>query len=480
MRVLLMEVPWYVFFPQATQPDAPLGCSYIAAVLEKAGHDAVIFNPDLKDDAADELGTNDFKNEMDDYKVYLETIKGGSHKIWSEIISLIESFRPEMVGLTVRTPAVGLAYRTAELIKSIDPTIHIVLGGPHPTCCPVEVASHKAVDVVVIGEGEDTILDLISCYEERRALNTVKGIAYTRDERFMRTAPRPLIEDLDSIPFPAKYLILNKERMHSDNFANIFATRGCSYSCTFCSSHNVWTKKIRFRSPGNVLAEMKFMEERYGSEFFSFSDDSFTVNKKWVLELCELIKKTNFGPNFRWVCNTKSNLIDDDIARAFKEAGCAAVALGIESGSDRVLERMKKGTTVEKSRDAVKILKKHNLRFTGQFVIGFPWETEAEILRTIEFMKELDPMSVMMSIATPLPGTELYNEAIKLGLIDPANLDWAKVTTKNDGILFNPEIPKERVKELVALARDEAGAQEAKWAAVRYDYKLIRDMQVSN
>ena len=165
-------------------------------------------------------------------------------------------------------------------MKEINSSIVTVLGGPHCTCLPESVAGYDSVDYVVVGEGEETIQELALKIQNREPVDSVKGLAYKVDGKVHRTPPRPFIEDLDSLPFPAKDLILNREWMHTDHYCNIFATRGCPYQCTFCSSQSVWSRKVRYRSPENVVAEMKEMQRLYNSEFFSFADDSFTVNKK--------------------------------------------------------------------------------------------------------------------------------------------------------------------------------------------------------
>lgn len=479
MRILLMEAPWYTFFPNANQPNAPLGVAYIASVLRK-DNDVLIYNPDAKEDSADTLGVNDFKNEMDDYMVYLESIKSDVHPVWEELKKLIADFDPDVVGLTVRSAAFDVAAKTVGVVKSVKKEIITILGGPHPTCCPEEMLRVEGVDFVVVGEGEDTITELIHKLKNKLPVDGVKGVGFKVGGRIVVNKRRPLIEDLDRIPFPAKDLILNKELMHPDHFCNIFATRGCPYQCVFCSSFNVWSRKVRYRSPENVVAEMKEMERLYNSEFFSFADDSFTVSKKWILKLCDLIKREKFKGYFRWTCNTKPVLIDEDIVVAMKEAGCVAIALGIESGNDAVLKRMKKGTTVEQARKAVDILNKHKVKFSGQFLIGMPWETEEQIMDTINLMKELDPVSVMLSVAAPLPKTELFEEAVSMGLIERDKVNWSMVTTKNDGMLFNPAITKERVAQIIALARTEAELQEAKKLDVRYDYKKKRGEVIYN
>jgi radical SAM superfamily enzyme YgiQ (UPF0313 family) len=349
-----------------------------------------------------------------------------------------------------------------------------VLGGAHASCLPFESVEFPYFDYIVRREGEATIVELADKLEKQEDVGGVAGITYKRNGKVMHNPDRELIKDLDSIPFPARDLILNKEIMHPDEFGLIFSSRGCPFQCTFCASHNIWTRKVRYRSPENVVQEMLEVHKKYKTEFFSFQDDTFTLNKERTKKICDLIIKAGFKGNFRWVCNTRIDCLDEELAEKMAKSGCVATALGIESGNDDVLRAMKKGTRTEQAIRAVNVLRKYKIKFSGQFMIGLPYETEEQINDTIRVMQELDPISVMLSVATPLPGTEMHDQALKLGLID-RNIDWTKVTTKNDGIIFNPEkIPRKRIPIIMEHAKKSFDEQVEKRRKEKDDYKSFK------
>ncbi len=471
MKVLLIEPPWYAFFGGARQPVAPLGNCYLAAVLRQ-DHDVRIFNPDLKPGA--NALNNDYRNEMDDYRTYLANMNDPNDPVWRELENLLLRFRPDLVGLSAKTPAIYSAFEVARLAKRLSPEVRTVVGGPHVSALPQHALSCDAIDFAVPGEGEIVVRNLVEALERGTEVEAVRGIAYRKEGRVVINPPQPPIRDLDSIPFPAKELIINAHLMEPDDFCSVFASRGCFARCTFCGSWNTWTRKMRFRSPANVLAEIIQLHETYHTEFFSFQDDTFTANRRLVVNLCQRIRKYPFRGNFRWVCNTRPDCIDDELVAQMKDAGCTAIALGIETGSALTMERIAKGFTLEDCRKAVEAVKKHGLVFSGQFMIGFPWETEKEIEETVAFMRELDPVSVMLSVAAPLPGTDLYALGERLGLFDPASLDYAALTTKNDGLLVNPELKGERWERIFAWARAAFDEKARENEDKKYRYKLSR------
>jgi len=471
MKVLLIEPPWYAFFGGARQPVAPLGNCYLAALLRE-NHDVRIFNPDLKPHSAG--FNNDYRNEMDDYHRYRANMNDPTDPVWKELEDLLCRWQPDVVGLSVKTPAIYSAFNVARLAKRCLPQVRTVIGGPHVSALPQHALCDPAIDFAVPGEGEIVMRNLVERLEAGGPVEEVRGVVYRRDGAVAINPPQPPIPDLDALPFPAKELIINAHLMEPDDFCSIFASRGCFARCTFCGSWNTWTRKMRFRSPASVLAEMIHLHETYHTEFFSFQDDTFTANRRMVVELCRSIRKYPFQGSFRWVCNTRPDCIDDELVSQMKDAGCAAIALGIETGSPLTMKKIRKGFSLEDCRKAVGIVKRHGLVFSGQFMIGFPWETEKEIEETVAFMRELDPVSVMLSVAAPLPGTDLYALGERLGFFDPASLDYAALTTKNDGLLVNPELRGERWERVFSWARkafdDKALENEGK----KYRYKLTR------
>jgi len=392
-KVLLISPPWYRIFGGSSFAS-PLGLCYIAAVLEEHGYDVVIYNADFKNNL--ELISD--REITARYDEYLRILKNINHPLWKEIQRVISYQSPDIVGISVTTAKYGSALNISHLVKIFDPKIPVVWGGVHPTILPEETIKNKDVDIVVRGEGEYTFLDLIENIDN---LNDVLGITYKENDKIIHNPNRPLIQNLDELPFPARHLLLEKENYPPEAFGNIFASRGCPYNCIFCASHKVWTRKVRYRSPENVVDEIKYIQKTFKTHHFRFEDDSFTINKKWVYEICNLLIKEKL--NIQWTTETRADIVTDDLIKKMKLAGCKNITIGVESGNEKILKKIKKGITIEQIKNANKILKQNGVGLSAFFMIGFPWETKREINNTISLMKELDPSIAVFSVATPYP-----------------------------------------------------------------------------
>lgn len=468
MRILLMDPPWYRFQKNANQPYASLGLGYVAAMVRDQ-HEVAIYNPDLQ--PSGEL--NQYDLEMDGYQNYLALVKDPDHEAWSEVRRVIADFQPDLLGLQARTASFDSAVRCAQIAKTIHPGIRTCIGGPHPTLVPGDLR-HDGVDIFVHGEGELTFRDLVTALDTGAPLAGVAGISWkTPAGAMVANRPRDNHACLDDFPFPAKDLILFHEVMDADGYCTLLFSRGCPYRCTFCSSPTIWTRKMRWRTPANMVAEMAATQAGWGTEFFSFQDDTFTTNHKLVHALCDEIMARSWDGHFRWVCNTRPELLDDAIVAHMKAAGCAAIAIGVESGNDAVLRSLKKGFTTDDVRRAAEILKRHEVTLSAQFMIGLPNERPEQMFDTTRLMEAIDPVSVMLSVATPLPGTDLYRQARDAGLIG-ADPDWSTVTTKNDGMLFPRDLPRDEVAGIIKDIRARFDAQQRKKAEEKYRYRKLK------
>ncbi|MCW5893774.1 MAG: radical SAM protein [bacterium] len=468
MKILLMDPPWYRFQQNANQPYASLGLTYCAAMVREQ-HDVVVYNPDLT--PAGEL--NQYDVEMDGYQDYLAASKDPGHEVWEEVRDVIADFAPDVVGIQARTASFPAAVQAASVAKAIRPDVLTVVGGPHPTLVPSDLG-HPGIDVFVHGEGEITFQELVAAHAAGAPLRDVPGLAWKAPDGSIHTGPpRANYPTLDALPFPAKDRILFDELMESDGYCTLMFSRGCPYRCTFCSSPQVWSRKVRWRSPENMVAEMVHTQRTWGTEFFSFQDDTFTTNRKLVHALCDQIMARSWDGAFRWVCNTRPELLDDELVGHMKAAGCRAIAIGVESGNDEVLKQMKKGFTADDVRRAADILRRHDVVLSSQFMIGLPYESPEQMWDTVKLMEEISPVSVMLSVATPLPGTELHAQAKALGYIgdDP---DWTTVTTKNDGMLFRRDIPPDEVTRTIQEIRARFDAQQRAKAEEKYRYRKLK------
>ncbi|MBC7118869.1 MAG: B12-binding domain-containing radical SAM protein [Methanobacteriaceae archaeon] len=383
----------------------PLNLMYLGASLEKAS-----FSVKVLDDSLKEWG-------------------------YTQVNKLVEKLNPLIVGVTATTATIKSSLEYIKSIKRLLPDVLTVIGGPHTTFLPIDtLKSLKELDTVVIGEGEETFTELAEKYEKKgkEGLEEVRGIAYRNQSRIKVNEPRPLIQDLDSIPFPARHLVPFKEYETSKNGqAHIITSRGCTYSCKYCSSSLIMGRRFRARSPENVVDEIEELYDKYKIKEIGFIDDTFVLNKRRALAIADEIKERSL--DITWSTSSRVNTIDKPLLSNLKSAGLQSIYYGIESGSQRVLNLMNKKITLRQSEDAVKIAKDLGIEVMASFIFGYPGETPAEMDKTIDFSIKLDPDYAQYSILTPFPGTPIYQKLEKKGLIEK---DWEKYTVLDPVIKY--------------------------------------------
>jgi|YNPNPStandDraft_1061719.scaffolds.fasta_scaffold12862_3 anaerobic magnesium-protoporphyrin IX monomethyl ester cyclase len=330
--------------------------------------------------------------------------------------------RPDVVGVPATSFTLIDALLTCKAAKKTDPSIRTVLGGRHGSLYPKETAGLDNVDFVVTNEGEYTFLELLEEIDGAGRFDKVAGIAYKSDNGVVCTGPRGWIRDIDALPFPARHLTPYKKYryalMGNDVYTTMMTSRGCPCNCLFCDRS--LGKAFRFRSPRNVVEEMEECSRMGITEIF-IKDDTFTVNKRRVLRICDELAERKLG--LQLCVRTRVDLVDDEIMRKLREAGCKRIQYGIESGSQKVLDILKKDISLDQTREAVRIAKKHDMDVLGEFMIGSPGEGEKEIYDTLAFAVELDLDYVLFNLTTPYPGTELYRMGMDEGLFDDF---WAR------------------------------------------------------
>lgn len=399
----------------------PLGLAYIAAVLEENGHAVRIID-------AQALG------------ISLPQIKRE-----------IEKDQPDVVGVTSTTPTVREALSTIRTAKEACPNAITVMGGPHVSFLPTETLQKcEQLDVACVGEGEQTMLELAQTIERRTSLSNVRGIVYRSGDHIVKTPPQPLIDDLDSLPFPArhllpmdKYTILGKKSI----IGHLITSRGCPFNCTFCASSLLFGKRFRGRSPKNVVDEIEQVVSEYNPGSIEFSDDEFTLDRKRAEGICDEIKRR--GLSILWACSSRVDTVSRDLLRKMKEAGCFLIYYGVESGCQRILNLMRKGTRIKQVIDAIRWTKEVGIETLASYIIGFPGETKKEIEKTITFAKRLNTDYAQFSLATPYPGTELYDSAKEKSFL--LTEDWSQYTAGKP-IILNNDCSKEDLMRLLTKA----------------------------
>jgi len=345
---------------------------------------------------------------------------------WRELERIIERERPDVVGVSAVTCTVNLAYKVCEMAKGVDTKILTVVGGPHPTFLPDEALSRDYIDVVVRGEGEETLKELLEKYSRCGKVVSVRGIHYREGNKVVRCPPRELIQPLDKIPPPAWDLLpMDKYKMSAwgRKVMIYVSSRGCPFRCKFCSEWVFWRGVWRAHSASRMFKDLKELVERYGKELIWFCDDTFNVDRERIVEFCNLILE--YGLGVKWGIEARADLLyrDRDLVRLMSESGLFWVLLGVESPFDRDLKLMRKGVTREQVEKVVRVLKDHDIVVQGMFIVGTPDDTEESILSKAKYASKLDFDFVIFSPLTPLPGTELYQEVKKEGKLRVLDYD---------------------------------------------------------
>ena len=332
--------------------------------------------------------------------------------------SLFASEPVDLVGITAMTPQVMQADEIAKKIKTVLPEVPIILGGVHATFLPEQtLCEFSAFDYLVVGEGEETIVDLVSRLEYGGSIADVKGIAYRSNDSVVITPPRPRILDLDTWPnhhehYDFDFYLYNNSCGYSDKCVSTIVSRGCPYNCRFCATKNFWKTKYICKSTDAVIKEINYVLDR-GVKNISFRDSTFVINKKWVHELCEKILRQEL--QFRWGIQARVELVDFELLSHMKKAGLNKVSFGVESGSQKILDFYGKGITLNQIEKAFEVCRKLRIETEAYFMLGALAETKEDMELTYRFAKKLKPTTSRVFLFMPLPGSELYQYYVDQG-----------------------------------------------------------------
>lgn len=328
----------------------------------------------------------------------------------------LKKFNPDFIFISITNGSIYSDIKFVEKIKKILPEVCVIFKGAlffNPDEELFKCADFSNVDYTIGAEAEFIILDLLNAHiSDKSKLSLIQGISYINNGNRVINKCLNFNENLDKLPFPARNLMNNDLYLNpatNKKMATISVSRGCPSSCTYCVTPFISGKNVRFRSPASILDEIKECVEKYGIYDFFFKADTFTINKSWVMEICNLIINSKLNEKINWVANSRVNTLDVEMLLSMKNAGCSLIALGIESGSDESLIKMKKNATVEQCKIAVALLKKLNFKIFGFYLIGFPWEKFEHLKETEKLIFELDTDFMELSVVTPFKGSELYS-----------------------------------------------------------------------
>ena len=412
-KVLLITPPAITLRKYDINPLPPLGLAYIGAVLEREG---------IKVKVVDSLIEGWHSRRFIDGKIVIVGLD------FKEIENIINSYQPDIVGISALfTKQRNNAHQIAAIVKKIDKSIITTMGGAHPTACPEMVMEDRNVDFVVIGEGEQTIIELVDFVEGRKTAADLDGVALRSNGNVKVIPKTKFIENLDELPFPARHLLgmekyFGLSQSHGSRkrkrFSPIITSRGCPAQCTFCSAHKVWGHKFRVRSPENIIQEMKYIKETYGIEEILFEDDNTTLDVRRASRIFDLM----IEEKLQFVWDTPNGVaafaLDKPLIKKMADSGCYCFNLAIESGNQEHLRQIiKKPLNLGRVPPLVEYARDLGLDVNIFLVMGMPGETEEMMWDSFKMSARLGIYHPFISIATPYPGTELYETSRAKGYL---------------------------------------------------------------
>lgn len=432
LKILLINPPYLsIYGPDrvAVNSHFPLGLGYLAANLIRCGFEVSILDPEAE---------------------------GLSRKKFEERVI---AEKADLVGLTATTPTFLSALDIGRAVKGLFPSTPIIIGGPQASVMPEFILEHYSdiFDYVAIGEGEKTLLELCCMLDGGTGdAASIPGLAFLKDGRPIRTARRHPIEKLDEIPLPARELVDMSRYYEPNDFNNLglrsatmFTSRACPFDCIFCASQGIWGRRLRLHSPERVVNEVKLLRKKYGVQHVLFKDDTFTLNRGRVVEICNRLKRENIDMKFS--CLARVDTVDRELLKLMKMVGFYHVCYGVETGDDGLMKTLKKGITLDQAREAMKITNELGFKSNCTFMIGIPGETRETVMKTIRFAIELNPTLALFYIMVPYPGTEMFDKYLKEEFIK--NPRWEDfVISKGAALIELETLSRDELRSLLAVA----------------------------
>ncbi|MBU1004768.1 MAG: B12-binding domain-containing radical SAM protein [Nanoarchaeota archaeon] len=398
--VLFIVPPFsYKELDDASSRCPNLGVAMLAAVLEQHKYDVKIldvFALDLKD---------------------------------NEVVEFVKENKPKVIALTSVTANYTQSIHILKLVRSTEPSIPIIYGGPHVTIMPQMALKSEYVDYIVIGEGEETIVELVDFIIQKKGdKKSIKGIGYKGDNsELIINEPRDFIKNIEELPMPAYHLLpMDAYRPYGwldegRKFCSMITSRGCPFQCTYCTSSKIFGYRWRYRNAEKVIEEIKLLYDKFGIRHIYFQDDEFTVNHERIMKICDKIIENKL--DIIWECLTRVSHVDEELLKKMSQAGCRSILYGIECGYQEGIDKINKKITLQQAIDAVRLSKKYGISPKVTFMMGFPWESEKEIKQTIRFAKKLNADLTFFNTLNPYPGTPLYDD-IKNQNLFVGSPDW--------------------------------------------------------
>jgi len=395
-----MRIAFIVTGPNYLQKDdrfPHIGIGYMISILEEKGH----------------------------HCFYLDTS--------FDSLEALDAFAPDVVGVSVTSAAFNETMKIAKTINR-ELAAEIILGGPHVSIALGDVLNEPFVDYAIYGEGEITLSELVEALEasSTESLSSIRGLIFRQNGKIVTNPPRPWIDHLDSLPYPAYHHFQKYPYARHPLLTN----RGCPHRCVYCSINKIWGRKVRSRAPENIVKEVEYLLHNWGKKPFMILDDTFNINIQRCKEFCRILIRR--GLNIQWSCwSFRADNVDKELAELMKKSGCSYVSVGIESVNPEVLKRIKKGETIEDITRGIKFLQNAGIAVHGNFMIGNPGDTLETVRESVEYAKKLKLIDFDFYQALPYPGTELWDYVEEEG--EFLNRDYTKYSHFSDVPVFETD-----------------------------------------
>lgn len=407
MNILLINPPFYRFMG-LEQDYVPLSLLAVGSQLIKEGHTVHLKNFEV----GPSMHYQGYLNRVNAFSKYSAAVDSNSEDaVWQEVKDTIEAVRPDKIGINVLSVKCKSALKIIKIADSYK--IPCFVGGAHVNIEPEGFPDHVE-----------------RCFYEFESRNTSGRI-----------------KDLDELPMSNFDMLMDS---YSPNgYAHIVSSRGCPFKCRFCASNTIWQNKVTFKSANRILNEMRVIRNRFNSTEFTFWDETFTLKKRRLLDFCN-----GYDIDATWNCDTRADVLSDEVIQAMKSAGCKHMSIGIESGRPHILEYIRKGEKIKDFLKAAELLNKNKIQWKAYCIIGFPEEDEGDMFYSIDFIKSLKPFRITLSFFTPYKQTDLYDECMQKGIID-ASFDPTKYSHQSPNNYFCPKVSRERYQEIKQIISED-------------------------
>jgi radical SAM superfamily enzyme YgiQ (UPF0313 family) len=439
MDVILIDPPYKSLKGVMAEFGYPMGLVELAASLRAAGISVGVLSVDLLSDVPPTAPYDfDLSRYAEGQRAYAEAVEDPDHMIWTRLAARLEELGPRLVGITALTPAIDSVLMTATVVRRALPGATLVAGGHHASFCADELLATGLFDVVVRGEGEIPLGALAASVVAGAGVpKDLPGASYPPPDGPVHNPAPALLPDLDALPFPARDLVLDCDfSTYTGHLAG--TARGCPYDCSFCSDRRLWGGRVRRRSVDHVLEELASLKDLGAVTSLDFVDGTFTFDRRWLLNFCS--RWVEEGLTLPWRCTARYDNMDAEVLAAMKDAGCAGLYFGLESGSQEVLDAAGKRTTIEGILATARLVRESGIPSITSILLGLPEETAEDIEQTLSFMGQVETDVFDINCYVPLPGTRYHEDGAH------HDVDWKRVGYKSFDNHFSPNVSKEALR----------------------------------